>query len=148
MPTRSSAALHALLALGGAHAAVGERQLDVLEHREVADQVEALEDEPDLAVADRAPARTASSCSTGRPFSKYLPSVGVSSRPRIDSSVDLPQPDGPGDRHVLALLDLEVDPRQGVGLDFVRVEDLLQVVERDERAAGVQPSFYLAGSIA
>src|SRR4026208_1431349 len=31
----------------------------------------------------------------GRSFSTYLPSVGVSSRPRIDNSVDLPQPDGP-----------------------------------------------------
>ena len=32
---------------------------------------------------------------TSRPLSTYLPSVGESSRPRIDSSVDLPQPDGP-----------------------------------------------------
>src|SRR5918995_7501890 len=50
MPTRSSAAL-ALAPLGGLHAAIDQRQLDVLEHGEVADQVEALEDEPDLAVA-------------------------------------------------------------------------------------------------
>ena len=35
------------------HAAVGERELHVLEHGEIANQVEALEDEPDLAVADR-----------------------------------------------------------------------------------------------
>ena len=32
---------------------------------------------------------------TGLPFSQYSPPVGVSSRPKIDSSVDLPQPDGP-----------------------------------------------------
>src|SRR5918994_1560029 len=32
---------------------------------------------------------------TALPFSVYLPSVGESSSPRIDSSVDLPQPDGP-----------------------------------------------------
>ena len=44
--------LDALLALGRLHAAIGERQLDVLVDGEVADQVEALEDEPDLAVAD------------------------------------------------------------------------------------------------
>src|SRR5262245_35865301 len=37
------------------HAAVRERQLDVLVYRQVADQVEALEDEPDLAVADPRP---------------------------------------------------------------------------------------------
>jgi hypothetical protein len=32
--------------------AIGQRQLDVLEHGQVADQVEGLEDEADLAVAD------------------------------------------------------------------------------------------------
>ena len=41
----------ALTALGRLHAAVDQRQLDVLEDREVANQVEALEDEPDFAVA-------------------------------------------------------------------------------------------------
>ena len=35
------------------------------------------------------------SSATSWPFSQYLPSDGESSRPRIDSSVDLPQPDGP-----------------------------------------------------
>ena len=29
------------------------------------------------------------------PLSRYLPPVGVSSRPRMESSVDLPQPEGP-----------------------------------------------------
>src|SRR5262249_18099174 len=32
---------------------------------------------------------------TGLPSSQYWPSVAVSSRPRIESSVDLPQPEGP-----------------------------------------------------
>ena len=32
---------------------------------------------------------------TGRPFNWYWPSDGESRRPRIDSSVDFPQPDGP-----------------------------------------------------
>src|SRR3979411_1611288 len=41
-----------LLPLRRLHAAVGRGQLDVLEDGEVANQVEALEDEPDLAVAD------------------------------------------------------------------------------------------------
>src|SRR5215471_5181501 len=48
MLTRSSASP----ALRLRHAAVRERQLHVLVHRQVADQVEALEDEPDLAIAD------------------------------------------------------------------------------------------------
>src|SRR4051812_1050934 len=37
----------------------------------------------------------AGSSATGRLLRKYCPSVGESSRPRIESSVDLPQPDGP-----------------------------------------------------
>src|SRR5215212_11117675 len=37
----------------------------------------------------------AGSSATGRPFNRYWPSVGESRRPRIDSKVDLPQPDGP-----------------------------------------------------
>src|SRR5437773_11540668 len=32
---------------------------------------------------------------TSLPFSVYLPFEGVSSKPKIDNSVDLPQPDGP-----------------------------------------------------
>src|SRR5271165_3222271 len=44
--------LHALLALRAAHAAIGQGQLDVLIHGEVADEVERLEDEADLAVAN------------------------------------------------------------------------------------------------
>jgi hypothetical protein len=33
--------------------------------------------------------------STGFPFNRYEPPVGVSSNPIIDNSVDFPQPDGP-----------------------------------------------------
>src|SRR5260221_2647348 len=44
--------MHALLALRAWHAAIGQRQLHVLIHREVADQVESLENEADLAVTD------------------------------------------------------------------------------------------------
>ena len=42
----------ALLTLRGAHAAISQRQLNVLVNRQVADQVEALEDEADFAVSD------------------------------------------------------------------------------------------------
>src|ERR1019366_6320980 len=47
--------LDARLALGPGHAAGGERKLYVLVDREVADEVERLEYEPDLAVADARP---------------------------------------------------------------------------------------------
>ena len=46
---------HPFLPLGGSHAAIGQRQLDVLVDREVSDQIEALEDEADLAVSGSGP---------------------------------------------------------------------------------------------
>ena len=50
---------HALLALGGIHAAIGQRQLDVFINRQVADQVETLEDETRLRDCECARAPTA-----------------------------------------------------------------------------------------
>src|SRR5712664_623379 len=44
--------LHFLLALAGAGSAIGERELDVFIHGEIADQVEGLKDEADLAIAN------------------------------------------------------------------------------------------------
>ena len=133
MPDALERRLDALLALGRLHAAIGERQLDVLEDRQVANQVEALEDEPDLAVAHARPlgrrrARRPAGCSAGS-----CPSVGESSRPRIESSVDLPQPDGPAIDDVFAFVDLEVDPGQGMRLDFVGEEDLGHTIQLDQR---------------
>ena len=49
--------LDAAPALGGVEAAVAQRHVDVVEQVEVGDQVEALEDEADLLVAQRASAR-------------------------------------------------------------------------------------------
>ena len=43
--------LDALLALGAREAAIAQRHVDVVEQVEVGDQVEALEDEADLLVA-------------------------------------------------------------------------------------------------
>ena len=47
--------LNPLLALAGGHTAVGERQLHILVNGEIADQIEGLKDETDLAVADARP---------------------------------------------------------------------------------------------
>src|ERR1700677_4928652 len=45
--------LHAALAIRRRHAGtVSQRQLHILGHREIADQIEALEDEADLLIAD------------------------------------------------------------------------------------------------
>jgi len=86
------------------NAPVGQRQFDVFVNVEIANQVKCLENEADLRLRMRA-----RSCifrlTTGCLFSVYWPSLAVSSRPRIASSVDLPQPEG-RDRHVLAAIDM------------------------------------------
>ncbi len=66
-------------------------------------------------------------------------SVGVSSRPEDREQRRLAAARGPGDRDVLALLDLEVDAGERVRLDLVGVEDLGQALELDQR--GVVQSF-------
>ena len=86
--------LYAFLALDCGHTAIGQRQFDIFVNREVADQIETLEDETDLPVSNPG-ALAERSFSTGLPFNEYDPSLGVSRRPRIESSVDFPQPEGP-----------------------------------------------------
>src|SRR5471030_3101647 len=122
----------ALLALGGLHAAIGERQLDVLEHRQVADQVEALEDEPDLAVAHAGALR-------GRELGhrpvveQVLPLGGRVEQAQDREKCRLAAARRAGDRHILALVDLEVDPGERVRLDFVGEEHLRHTIQLDQR---------------
>ena len=126
---------HALLALGRLHAAIGERQLDVLVDGQVADQVEALEDEPDLAVAD---ARPLGERQVGdRLAVEHVVAVGR----RVEQAENRQQRGlaaarRPGDGDVLAALDLEVDPGERVGLDLVGEEDLRDAVEVNQRLRG------------
>ena len=54
--------LHAFLSLRRAHTAIGERQFDVFINGEVADQIERLEDEADLAIADARAVASESFC--------------------------------------------------------------------------------------
>jgi hypothetical protein len=124
--------LHPLLALRRGHAAVGERQLDVLVHRQVADEVEGLEDEADLAVADARPVGHAQVGDRLRvervaPLGRRVEETEQREQRRLAAAR------GPGDRHELPVLDLQVDPREGVGLDLVGVEDLGDSLEADER---------------
>ena len=114
------------------HPAIDERQLDVLEDGEISDEVEALEDETDLAVPDPRPLRQLEARS--RPGVEDVRPRGG----RVEESQDgqerrLPAPRGPADGDELALADLEVDVGKGVGLDLVRREDLLEPFELDER---------------
>ena len=120
-----------LPALGRLHAAVGERQLDVLEDRQVANQVEALEDEPDLAVA-RARALGRREVRDGL----AVEHVGAAGR-RVEQAEDrqqrgLPAPGRPRDGEVLAVPDLEVDARERVRLHFIRVENLGDALEPEQ----------------
>ncbi len=85
--------------------AVEERQLDVLEGGRAGEQVEALEHEADLGVADLGELRRASSPETSTPSSRYAPEVGRSRQPRMFISVRLAGARGPHDRDELARLD-------------------------------------------
>ena len=86
--------VHECFALARAHAAIGQRQFDVLVNGQVADEVEALENETDLAIADARALRKGEVRDLAS-FERIAAVDGVSSRPRMESSVDFPQPDGP-----------------------------------------------------
>src|SRR5690606_10407462 len=100
---------HALLAFLLAQAgAIRQRQFDVLEDREVADQVERLEDEADLAVADLRPLRVI----------ELLDRRAVQPIPATARRIEQPQDrqqrrlaaaGRPFDRDVVALVDVEVN---------------------------------------
>ena len=148
---------HALLALGRLHAAIGERQLDVLVDVEIADQVEALEDEPDLAVAD---ARALRERQIGDRLAveRVLALGRRVEQPEDRQERRLAAARRPGDRDVLAALDLEVDAGEGVRLHLVGEEHLRDAIEVDESLRGsvhhrslvasVSLSFQLLGSSA
>ena len=117
----------ALAALGRPHPAIGQRQLDVLEHRQIADQVEALEDEPDFPIADTRALR-------GRELGdRTAVQPYVAGRGRVEQAEDRQQrrfaaARGPPIDDVLAPGDLEADVRERVRLHFVGGEDLGEVL--------------------
>jgi hypothetical protein len=104
---------------------------DVLVDREVADQVERLEDEPDLSIADAGPLRC-------RKLGDRLVGERVFAVAwRIEEAEDRKQrrlaaPRGAGDGDVFARRDLEVDVLQRVGLDLVGIEHLLDPRQPDQ----------------
>jgi hypothetical protein len=127
--------LHARLALRGRHAAVRERQLDVLVDREIADEVERLEDEADLPVAN---ARAISR----RELADRLATQDVAAvARRIEQAEDREQrrlaaAGRARDRDVLAGANFEMNVREGVRLDLIGVKDLLDPFHLDQRFAG------------
>lgn len=113
------------------HAAIGEGQFDVLVDGEVADQVEALEDEADFAVSD-AGALGEIEVSDG------LAVEGVGAAGRGVEQTEDGEEGGfatagrSGDGDVLAFGQGEVDPGQSVGFDLISEEDLGDAVELDQ----------------
>src|ERR1044072_2945261 len=92
---------HETFTLARTHAAISQRQLDVLINREIADEVEALEDESDLAVADAGALRE-------REVRHFGPLERVAAaRRRVEQAEDREErrfaaARGPGDRDVFA----------------------------------------------
>jgi hypothetical protein len=123
---------HAPPPVPGTEAAIGERQLDVLADAEIADQVEALKDEPDFTVADARPLG-------GREL-RDLPAVQPirSGRRRVEQAENRQQrrlaaAGRPLDRNVFAARDLQGDVGQRVGVDFVRRKHLGDSPQLDDR---------------
>src|SRR5271155_1152360 len=123
--------LDLLLALGGARAAIGQRQLDVFVDGEVADEVERLEDEADFAVAD------AGALADGE-LADWLAVQHVAAVARgIEQSKNREQrrlaaARRPSDGNVRAFLDLEMNLLERVRLDFIRVENFLYAFHLDK----------------
>jgi hypothetical protein len=95
MPTLSITSSTRRAALGGGDVVVEQGELDILAHRQLVDQIEALEDEADILLADVGELRL------GKPgHLDPVEDVGAARRaessiPSTLSRVDLPQPDGP-----------------------------------------------------
>ena len=124
--------VHPLPPLGRPHAPVGQGQLDVLVDGEVAYQVEALEDEADLAV----PGARAGRYLEARHGPAVEPVLTVGRRveqPENRQQRRLSAAGGSRDGDVLPGVDVEVDLREGMGLDLVGEEDLRHLVEANER---------------
>ena len=126
--------LHALAPLRGRHAAIRERQLDVLVDGEIADQVEGLEDESDLSVPNARPIRSRQRL-TGLTGQRVLPGGGRVEQPNIESRVVLPHPDGPPIATYSPSRISRWTSDQRVRLHFLGIEHLGDAVEFDEAAA-------------
>src|SRR5688500_2108634 len=143
---------HAALAFGRAQAAVCERQLDVLVDCEVADQVERLEDEADLPIANPR-ALGGGELRDRLARERVLTVRGRVEQPEERQERGLAATGGARDRDVFARLHLEVHVVQSVGLHHVRIEHLLDALEvnewfftiRGERRLGGRTGHWEAG---
>src|SRR5688572_740371 len=121
----------AFLSVGRAHAAVSQRQFNVFVNVEIADQVEALEDKTDLAIAY---ART---FGKGKVLDRVAIEDVLAVRRRVQQAEDRKKgrfaaSGGTGNGNILTLFDIEVNTSERVRLDLVGFEDFLDVGEVDQ----------------
>src|SRR5262249_21636127 len=121
--------------LGRRETAVGEGQLDVLEDGEVADEVEALEDEPDLPVADVGPLGGAEA-RYRTAIEEVGPGGGGVEQPEDRQERGLPRAGGADDCHPFPLVHRHVHVGEGVGLDLVGEEHLGDALQVEQALAG------------
>jgi hypothetical protein len=84
----------AAAALGRGHLVVQQGELDILPNRQFVDQIEALEDEADIGLANLGQLAFGQA-GDFLAVEDVEPLDGLSSMPITFSKVDLPQPDGP-----------------------------------------------------
>ena len=123
--------LNPLFAFRPAHAAIGEREFDVFEDRQVADEIEALEDEADLAIAD---AGALGEAEVGHRLAveRVTPCGGRIKQTEDGQQRGLAAARRPGNTDEFAPADFQRDFGQGVSFDFIGQEDLLDGIEVDE----------------
>ena len=123
---------HRLLAFRRRHAAISQRQFDILINVQIANQIKRLEDEADLAVAN---ARALLHLQLRHwLFIQRVQSVAR----RIQQSENrqqrrFPAARGPRNRHIFAPLNIQMDARQRMRLYLIRYENLGDSVELDQR---------------
>ena len=124
-----------LPALGLVDPGVTQRQLDIAPGRHRGQQVELLEDEPDLLVADLG------QLGLGHLRDVRAVQLVVPARRVVQATQDvhqrrLPRPRRPHDRHVVTRLDIQRDAPQRVHLTRIRAVDLRDVLHGQDRRPG------------
>ena len=124
-----------LPALGLVHPGVAQRQLDVAPGRHRGQQVELLEDEPDLLVADLGQLGLAHLRDVGA-VQLVVPAGRVVQAAEDVHQRRLARPRRPHDRDVVTRLDVQRDTPQRVHLTRVGAVDLRDVLHRQDRRPG------------
>src|SRR5262249_1913931 len=104
---------------------------NIFKHRQVPDQVEALEDEADLAIANPRPLRKGKVGNLAT--LQRIASPGRSVEQAKDRKKGrFPATGWPSDRDIFAGANIEMNARERVSFDFISQKDLGDAVEVDE----------------